>query len=76
LTGSSGSSLEAVHGGHPVLTMAAMIRVPSAATNKIRQTKSNGRIDPLVAVAMAISVPSRAEKQPAFDPRADRLRCR
>jgi phage terminase large subunit-like protein len=58
------------HGGHPVLTMAAMNAVVTrdpAGNKKFDKAKSNGRIDPLVAVAMAMAMPSRAEKTPAFD---------
>ena len=58
------------HGGHPVLNMAAANAVVTrdpAGNKKFDKAKSNGRIDALVAVAMAISVPGRAEKTVPFD---------
>jgi phage terminase large subunit-like protein len=53
------------HGGHPVLTMAAMNAVAThdpAGNKKFDKSKSNARIDPLVAVAMAMSLPTRCDK--------------
>ena len=56
------------HGDHPVLTMAASnakAELDSAGNRKLSKRKSTGRIDPLVALAMAIGVASRPT--PVFD---------
>jgi phage terminase large subunit-like protein len=50
------------HGGHPVLTMAAgnaKVEVDAAGNRKLSKKKSTGRIDPLVALAMALGVATR-----------------
>jgi phage terminase large subunit-like protein len=56
------------HGGHPVLTMAAAnakCELDAAGNRKLSKRKSTGRIDPLVAVCMALGVAARPA--PAFD---------
>ncbi len=56
------------HGGHPVLTMAAAnakAELDSAGNRKLSKRKSTGRIDPLVALCMALGVAAR--RTPAFD---------
>lgn len=48
-----------VHGGHPVLTMCAAnatVQADPAGNRKLSKIKSHGRIDGLVALAMAMSV--------------------
>lgn len=48
-----------VHGGHPVLTMCAanaVVKTDDAGNRKLTKAKSTGRIDGLVALAMAMSV--------------------
>jgi phage terminase large subunit-like protein len=50
------------HGGHPVLTMAASntkVEMDAAGNRKPSKRRSNGRIDPLVALTMAIGVAAR-----------------
>jgi hypothetical protein len=52
------------HGGHPVLTMAASnakVELDAAGNRKLSKLKSTGRIDPLVALAMALGVAARHE---------------
>lgn len=52
------------HGGHPVLTMCAAnatVRSDPAGNRKLDKMKSHGRIDGMVALAMAVSVASTAE---------------
>lgn len=47
------------HGGHPVLTMCASNAIPKvdqAGSRKLDRKKSRGRIDGMVALAMAVSV--------------------
>jgi phage terminase large subunit-like protein len=47
------------HGGHPVLTMCAAnatVRTDPAGNRKLDKMKSHGRIDGMVALAMAVSV--------------------
>lgn len=48
-----------VHGGHPVLTMCAanaVVKPNEAGSRKLSKAKSSGRIDGLVALAMAVGV--------------------
>lgn len=48
-----------VHGGHPVLTMCAanaVVQMDPAGNRKLAKQKSRGRIDGMVALAMAMSV--------------------
>ena len=50
------------HGGHPVLTMAAgnaKIETDAAMNRKLSKKRSGGRIDPLVALAMALGIAAR-----------------
>ena len=52
------------HGGHPVLTMCAanaIIQKDAAGNRKLDKQKANGRIDGMVAMAMAFGVASNAE---------------
>jgi phage terminase large subunit-like protein len=59
------------HGMHPVLTMAAAnakVETDAARNRKLSKKKSAGRIDPLVALTMALGVASRHEAQPAWTP--------
>jgi phage terminase large subunit-like protein len=59
------------HGNHPVLTMAASnARIETDAVNnrKLSKKRSNGRIDPLVALAMALGVATRHVEQHAVTP--------
>ena len=56
------------HGGHPVLTMAAAnakAELDSAGNRKLSKLKSTGRIDPLIALTMALGVAARPA--PVFD---------
>lgn len=60
------------HGGHPVLTMCAAnaVAVPDPAGNrKLDKSKATGRIDGMVALAMAEGVEAMAIEQPAPAPR-------
>jgi phage terminase large subunit-like protein len=57
------------HGNHPVLAMAAAnakVELDAAGNRKISKRRSTGRIDPLVALCMALGVAAR--RTPAFDP--------
>jgi phage terminase large subunit-like protein len=58
------------HGKHPVLTMCAqnavVMRDP-AGNKKLTKSKSRGRIDGMVSLAMAMSVAATYEPAPAFD---------
>jgi phage terminase large subunit-like protein len=48
-----------VHGGHPVLSMCAanaVVKTDDAGNRKLTKAKSTGRIDGMVALAMAMSV--------------------
>lgn len=59
------------HGGHPVLTMCAanaVIKADEAGNRKLNKAKSSGRIDGMVALAMAIGV--RGDTVEASDPLA------
>jgi phage terminase large subunit-like protein len=50
---------ELAHGGHPVLTMCAyhsVVVLDDAGNRKLSKKRSNGRIDGMVALAMAIGV--------------------
>ena len=50
------------HGNHPVLTMAATnakVEQDAAGNRKLSKRRSTGRIDPLVALTMAIGVAAR-----------------
>jgi phage terminase large subunit-like protein len=54
------------HGGHPVLTMCAMNAVVTkdpAGNRKLDKSKANGRIDGMVALAMAISAASGSDAE-------------
>lgn len=58
------------HGGHPVLTMCAAnatVQSDPAGNRKLSKQKSHGRIDGMVALAMAMSVAGAFEPMPAFD---------
>jgi phage terminase large subunit-like protein len=55
------------HGGHPVLTMCAanaVVRPDPAGNRKLDKAKSHGRIDGMVALAMARAVASTEETKP------------
>jgi phage terminase large subunit-like protein len=59
------------HGMHPVLTMAAgnaKVEMDAAGNRKLSKRKSTGRIDPLVALTMAVGVASRHEAQEPWTP--------
>jgi phage terminase large subunit-like protein len=59
------------HGNHPVLSMAAAnakAEVDAAGNRKLSKRRSTGRIDPLVALCMALGVAARPA--PVFDPAA------
>ena len=56
------------HGNHPVLSMAAVnakVELDAAGNRKLSKRRSTGRIDPLVALCMALGVAARPA--PAFD---------
>jgi phage terminase large subunit-like protein len=58
------------HGGHPVLTMCAAnatVQADPAGNRKLSKIKSHGRIDGLVALAMATSVAGTFEAAAPFD---------
>jgi len=58
------------HGGHPVLTMCAAnatVQSDPAGNRKLSKIKSHGRIDGMVALAMAMSVAATWEQAPALD---------
>lgn len=62
------------HGMHPVLTMCAANAVASqdpAGNRKLDKGKANGRIDGMVALAMALAVASRAEEAEPVSPWED-----
>jgi phage terminase large subunit-like protein len=57
------------HGQHPVLAMAvtnAKAETDSAGNRKLSKRRSVGRIDPVVALTMALGIAKRPT--PAFDP--------
>ena len=59
-----------VHGGHPVLGMCAAnatVQMDPAGNRKLSKLKSHGRIDGMVALAMAASVAGTWEATPVFD---------
>jgi phage terminase large subunit-like protein len=59
------------HGGHPVLSMAAAnakTERDAAGNRKLSKRRSTGRIDPLVALAMALGIATRHEAEPAWEP--------
>lgn len=59
-----------VHGGHPVLTMCAAnatVKADPAGNRKLDKMKSHGRIDGMVALAMAEAMAGTYEAAPAFD---------
>lgn len=59
-----------VHDGHPVLTMCAanaVVQSDPAGNRKLTKAKSRGRIDGMVALAMAKSVAGTYEAEPALD---------
>ena len=56
------------HGGHPVLTMCAanaIVQKDAAGNRKLDKQKANGRIDGMVAMAMAFGVANSAEADDA-----------
>lgn len=58
------------HGGHPVLTMCMMnatVRPDPSGNRKLDKSKSRGRIDGAVALAMAASMASTYEPEPDMD---------
>jgi phage terminase large subunit-like protein len=59
------------HGNHPVLTMCASnaaVITDDAGNKKFTKRKSTGRIDALVALAMAVGVlPPEVEPEPTYD---------
>lgn len=62
------------HGGHPVLTMCAAnatVQADPAGNRKLSKSKSHGRIDGMVALAMAMSVAGTFEENaaPVNEPR-------
>jgi phage terminase large subunit-like protein len=60
-----------LHGGHPVLAMAAAnakVEMDAAANRKLSKRRSTGRIDPLMALTMAVGIAARPV--PVFDPKA------
>lgn len=62
------------HGGHPVLTMCAANATTTrdpAGNRKLDKSRTTGRIDGLVALAMALGV-SQTTEAPAADPYAER----
>jgi phage terminase large subunit-like protein len=59
------------HGGHPVLQMAASnakVELDAAGNRKISKRKSIGRVDPIVALTMAIGVATRHVAEPEWHP--------
>jgi phage terminase large subunit-like protein len=51
-----------LHGGHPVLTMAASnarVEIDAAGNRKLTKKRSTGRIDPMIALTMAVGVAQR-----------------
>jgi phage terminase large subunit-like protein len=59
------------HHSHPVLTMAAgnaKLETDAAGNRKLSKRKSTGRIDPLVALNMALGVATRHEAQEPWEP--------
>lgn len=60
------------HGGHPVLTMCASnatVQADPAGNRKLSKIKSHGRIDGMVALAMAMSVAGTWAAVPQVEPR-------
>ena len=54
------------HGGHPVLTMCAanaIVQTDPAGNRKLAKDKSNGRIDGMVALSMAVGVSDNQPKR-------------
>jgi len=63
------------HGGHPVLTMCAanaVTQTDPSGNRKLMKDKSSGRIDGLVAMAMAMGVASNSEAAPTEESWWDR----
>jgi phage terminase large subunit-like protein len=59
------------HGGHPVLQMAASnakVERDAAGNRKLSKLKSQGRIDPLVALTMALGIAARHEVAEPWQP--------
>jgi len=59
-----------VHSGHPVLNMCAVnavVQTDPAGNRKLTKAKSHGRIDGMVALAMARSVAATEEEKPVPD---------
>ncbi len=59
------------HANHPVMAMAAAnakVELDAAGNRKISKRKSTGRVDPIVALCMALGVASRPA--PVIDVRA------
>jgi phage terminase large subunit-like protein len=64
------------HGGHPLLNMAASnakVETDAAGNRKLSKKKSIGRIDPLVALAMALGVGSRHVTDEPWEPMVEVL---
>lgn len=64
------------HGGHPILTMCAsnaVIERDAAGNRKLAKHKSSGKIDGLVALAMALAISGREEVVPEAQGRAGRV---
>lgn len=58
------------HGAHPVLTMCAsnaVVQADPAGNRKLRKDKARGRIDGMVALAMAMAQAATHVEAPAFD---------
>jgi len=51
----------------------AKVETDAAGNRKLSKKKSTGRIDPLVALTMAVGVASRHEAAPAWEPMAEVL---
>jgi phage terminase large subunit-like protein len=59
------------HGMHPVLTMAASnakVETDAAANRKLSKKRSTGRIDPIVALTMAVGVATRHGQTEPWEP--------
>lgn len=61
-----------VHGGHPVLTMCAanaVVQTDPSGNRKLNKARSRGRIDGMVAMAMALSGASEIEERSVYQER-------
>ncbi|KQT08517.1 terminase [Methylobacterium sp. Leaf399] len=59
------------HGAHPVLTMCAanaVVQTDPAGNRKLSKSRSRGRIDGMVALAMAMATAATHSEAPPFDP--------